>query len=100
MLLVVNEMRRGLDEQKMGLHLLGATAASILLTACALPSIVCFFAGAMPWNYSTLYYDIAYLALAVFSIARLVQLCFCNKAVTQDDNTSSEVAADENQEQI
>lgn len=99
MLLVVNEMRRGLDEQKKGLHLLGATAASILLTACALPSIICFFAGAMPWNYSSLYYDIAYLSLAVFSVARLVQLCFCNKAVPLDENTS-EIAADENQEQI
>ncbi len=106
MLLVVNEMRRGLDEQKNGLHLLGATAASILLTSCALPSIICFFAGAMPWNYSSLYYDVVYLSLAVFSVARLVQLCFDTKAIpaTQVEDVEcgeneAEMVIDENQEQ-
>lgn len=98
MLLVVNEMRRGLGEQKSGLHLLGATAASILLTASSLPSIIGFFAGKMPLNYSNLYYDIAFFSLAIFAVSRLVQLCFGANAIIFDES-EHEITATENQEE-
>lgn len=97
MLLVVNEMRRGLNEQKNGLHLLGATAASILLASSSLPSIIGFLAGKMPVNHSNFYYDIAFFSLSIFAVARLVQMCFGTKAITPDED-KSENAADENQE--
>ena len=107
MLLAVNEMRRGLDDQKPGLHLLGATAASILLTACSLPSLIGFLAKKMPLNYSNFYYDIVFFSLAIFAVARLVQLCFGTNTVvaTQAENITSdednsEIEANENQEQI
>lgn len=98
MLLVVNEMRRGLGEQKSGLHLFGAAAASILLTTSSLPSIIGFFSEKMPLNYSNLYYDIAFFSMAIFAVARLVQLCFGdNTVVTEEPEPESQ--ATENQEE-
>ena len=98
MLLVVNEMRRGLDEQKSGLHLLGATAASLLLTVGSLPSLIGFLAGKMPMNYSNFYYDIAFFSLAIFAVARLVQLCFGANTVAKAQ--AEEITSDEDNPEI
>lgn len=98
MLLVVNEMRRGLDEQRSRLHLLGATAATLLLTVGSLPSLIGFLAGKMPSNYSNFYYDIAFFSLAIFAVARLVQMCFGANDIVPDED-KSEFIADEIKEQ-
>lgn len=87
MLLTVNEMRMGQPETKPVFHLFTATAAVIYMLTSSLPSIICYFIGRMPLNYSLLYEDSILLMFAVFAFARLFGLCFGKENVASADNT-------------
>ena len=75
-LLVINEMRRGLPKRKPYFHLLGATLTSIFTLTSAIPSLICYFTGNMPLNYTLAVYDIVLLCVGIYSLARLISLCF------------------------
>ena len=75
-LLTVNEMRRGLSKRKPAFHLLGATLTTIFTLTSAIPSLVCYLTGNMPLNYNLAVYDIVLLCVGIYSLARLISLCF------------------------
>lgn len=83
MLLTVNEMRMGQTEKKPVFHLFTATAAVIYMLTSSLPSIICYFMGKMPLNYSLFYEDSILLMFTVFAFARLFGLCFGKKNTMQ-----------------
>ncbi len=76
MLLIVSEMRMGVDNTRSRMHLLSATLAAILLPMSSVPSIICYYMGKMPATYTLLYYDAVCVLMSAFAIIRVVQLCF------------------------
>ncbi len=91
-LFIVNELRQGLEFKRLGFHLFSASIASIFLLSSSIPSIVAYLAGYMPTTYSLFYIDILIAFIAIFSITRLIQMCFGTQP-RQSSNEKNETDA-------
>ncbi len=104
LLLIVSEMRVGVDGTRKNLHLFSAAASTILLPFSAIPSLICLLLDKQPLTYTLAYYDAILLLLWVLSVARLAQMCFfkCPPALenvsenmTEEQDGESENESDE-----
>ncbi len=76
MLLILCELRIGIDKTRTKLHLFASSAAIILLPLSAIPSLIGVILDIMPMSYTLVYYDVTLLTVSAFAAARFVNLCF------------------------
>ena len=75
-LFTVSEARRGFSVRKSHTHLFGTTVAAIFTLTSAIPSLICYFTGNMPQNYTLLFFDVVLLTVGIYALVRLIALCF------------------------
>jgi hypothetical protein len=90
MLFVLSEVRAVFDENRRQLQLFSVATAVLILGPCSISSIVFTITNTQSFSDTLLYSDITLLAVFIFAVARLVQLCFQRKAQTECECTESE----------
>ncbi len=94
MLFLVSEMRRTVDTDRASFHLFSSAFALIYLPVSAIPSLICFFAGKMPYSYSMFYYDAVFALLTVFAAVRFITICFCKQEPAVEAESTQETEAE------
>ena len=75
MLLILNEMRTGMERQRVRFHIFSCAISSMLCAMSSIPSIIALFVGKMPTNYTLFFPDVILLTISIFAAIRLHSLC-------------------------
>ena len=78
MLLMLSEMRATFDEatKRRKLQLFSVSASVLMLGVSAIPSVICYLLGYLPYGYALIFTDIVFVCAFVFATVRFISLCF------------------------